>query len=106
MLDSVRQSLGLLTFGKDKMTLAATTLYRLVDLFQDYKEKKTEDEDFYLDLTKELHIDKYSISERELVTFFSKINEDTATKLTESEFNEIVLSFDKSLADQLKQRSP
>jgi hypothetical protein len=91
--------MGLLTFGKDKITLDSTTLNRLMDLFQDYKEKKAEEEEFYLDLTKELHIEKYSISERELVAFFSKVTEETATKLMETEFNEIVLSFDKSLVD-------
>lgn len=101
----MRQSLGLLTFGKDKVALDTTTLYRLVDLFQDYKEKRADEQEYYLDLTKELHIEKYSISERELVAFFSKGTEDTATRLTETQFYNIVVSFDKSLAGLLEDKA-
>lgn len=65
--------MSLLTFGKDKPVMDQTTLNKFVDMFADYKEKIAGDPEFFLDLSKELQIEKYSISERELVHFFSRV---------------------------------
>jgi hypothetical protein len=61
VLESMRNSMNLLTFGKDKPVFDQTTLNRFVDLFTDYKEKNTFNSEFYLDLSKEIAIEKYNI---------------------------------------------
>lgn len=96
--------MSLLTFGKDKPVFDQTTLNKFIDMFMDYKEKIAGDPEFFLDLSKELQIEKYSISERELVHFFSKVQDENAMVLYESEFNEILISFDQSFADRVSVR--
>ena len=69
----MRNSLNVLTFGKDKLKFDQTTLNKFLDLFMDYKKKDPGSSEFYLDLSMELEIENYSIAERELVAFFSKV---------------------------------
>lgn len=88
--------MDLLTFGKDKPVFDKTTLNKFCDLFQDYKEKNPGEQEFFLDLKKDLAIDNYSITDKELIAFFSKVTDEHATVIYESEFNEIMISFDKN----------
>ena len=40
-----------------------------------------------------MEIEKYSITEKELVAFFSKVKDENSTVLSESDFNEIMHQF-------------
>ena len=71
----MRNSMSILTFGS-KVDFDMSSLNKFVDLFADYKEIKAGEEEFFLDMSKSMEYDKYSISEKELVAFFSKVKND------------------------------
>lgn len=95
----MRQSMSQFSFGLNKAPLSQAVLDRFADLFADYKEKRAGAEEFFLDLGKELDIEKYSIAEHELVAFFSKVGDEMATAITETEFNEILIACGRAAKD-------